>query len=103
MLLRWADTIVRLPAELSLILIKNKDSLSDGGDAMVRVSFLILMSLLLSSCAVDQQQGSDSLAQDLWDCIPNPTLADVWSCASKKKGSATAPAFETKTINQRAS
>ena len=104
MLLRWADTIVRLPAELSLILIKNKASLSDGGDAMVRVSFLILMStLLLSSCAADQQQGTDSLAQDLWDCIPNPTLADVWSCASKKKSSATAPAFETKTVNQRAS
>ena len=71
---------------------------------MVRVRFLILMStLLLSSCAADQQQGSDSLAQELWDCIPAPTVADVWSCASKKKSSVAAPAFETKTVGDRAS
>lgn len=70
---------------------------------MVRVSFLILVStLFLSACATDQQQGSESLAQDLMDCIPNPTLADVWSCASKRHGSVT-PAFETKTVAQRAS
>jgi hypothetical protein len=71
---------------------------------MVRVSFLILVStLFLSACATDQQQGSESLAQDLLDCIPNPTLADVWSCASKKQSSSTSPAFETKTVEQRAS
>ncbi len=71
---------------------------------MVRVSFLVLVStLFLSACATDQQQGSESLAQDLWNCIPNPTVADVWSCAAKKQGSATAPAFETKTVGQRAS
>jgi len=71
---------------------------------MVRVSFLILMStLFLSACATDQQQGTESLAQDLVDCIPNPTLADVWSCASKKHDPVAAPAFETKTVGQRAS
>jgi len=71
---------------------------------MVRVSLLILMStLFLSSCASDQQQGGESLAPELLDCIPNPTLADVWACVSKKKSSATAPAFETKTVDQRAS
>jgi hypothetical protein len=70
---------------------------------MVRVSFLILVStLFLSACATDQQQGSESLAQDLLDCVPSPTVADVWSCASKKHGSA-APAFETKTVEQRSS
>ena len=69
---------------------------------MVRVSFLIFVStLFLSACA--QQQGSDSLAQDLLDCIPNPTVVDLWSCASKKHGSVAAPAFETKTVAQRAS
>ena len=67
---------------------------------MVRVSLLILMStLFLSACATDQQQGSESLAPDLMDCIPNPTLADVWSCVSKKKSSAAAPAFETRTVD----
>ena len=71
---------------------------------MVRVSFLILMStLFLSACATDQQQGSDSLAQDLLDCIPNPTVVDLWACAAKKRTSVTAPAFETKTVDQRAS
>ncbi len=70
---------------------------------MVRVSFLILVStVFLSACAADQQQGSEPLAGDLWDCIPNPTLVDVWSCASKKQNSA-APAFETKTVDQRTS
>ena len=70
---------------------------------MVRVSLLILMSLFLSSCAGDQHQGSESLAPDLLDCIPNPTVADVWACVSKKKSSATGPGFETKTVDQRAS
>ena len=68
---------------------------------MVRVSFLILMStLFLSACATDQQQGNEILAQDLLDCIPNPTVVDVWTCASKKRST---PAFETKTVDQRAS
>ncbi len=71
---------------------------------MVRVSFLILVStLFLSACASDQQQGSEFLVQDLLDCIPNPTVADLWSCASKKHGSVAAPAFETKTVAQHAS
>ncbi len=71
---------------------------------MVRVSFLIVVSTLcLSACASDPQQGSESLAQDLMDCIPGPTVADIFACASKKHGSATAPAFETKTVDQRAS
>ena len=71
---------------------------------MVRVSFLILVStLFLSACATDPQQGSESFAQDLLDCIPNPTVADLWSCASKKHNSVAAPAFETKTVAQHAS
>ena len=71
---------------------------------MVRVSFLIIVStLFLSACATDQQQGSESLAQDLLDCIPNPTVADVWSCASKKQSYGTNRAFETKTEEQHAS
>lgn len=71
---------------------------------MVRVSFLIVVStLFLSACATDQQQGSESLAQDLLDCIPNPTVVDVWSCAAKKQSSGTNGAFETKTVEQRAS
>ena len=68
---------------------------------MVRVSFFILMStLFLSACAIDQQPGNEILAQDLLDCIPNPTVVDVWTCAAKKRGN---PAFETKTVGQRAS
>ncbi len=71
---------------------------------MVRVSFLIVMStLFLSACATDPQQGSESLALDLLDCIPNPTVVDLWSCASKKRSPGTAPAFETKTVEPRAS
>jgi hypothetical protein len=67
---------------------------------MVRVSFFILMStLFLSACATDQQ-GNEILAQDLLDCIPNPTVVDVWTCAAKKRST---PAFETKTVDQRAS
>jgi hypothetical protein len=30
-------------------------------------------------------------------------VVDLWSCAAKKHGSAAAPAFETKTVAQRAS
>ena len=68
---------------------------------MVRVSFFILVStLFLSACATDQQQGNEILAQDLLDCIPNPTVVDVWACAAKKRS---APAFETKIVDQRAS
>lgn len=71
---------------------------------MARVSFLILVStLFLSACVTDQQQGTEFLAQDLLNCIPNPTVADVWACASKKQNSDTAPAFETKTVDPRAS
>ena len=69
---------------------------------MVRVRFLILVStLFLSACATDQQ-GSDSLAQDLLDCIPNPTVVDLWACAAKKHGSPAAPAFETRTVERSA-
>jgi hypothetical protein len=68
---------------------------------MVRVSFFVLMStLFLSACATDPQQGSETLAQDLLDCIPSPTVADVWACAAKRQSS---PAFETKTVDQRSS
>ncbi len=71
---------------------------------MVRVSFLIIVStVFLSSCAADPQQGSNSFGQDLIDCIPNPTLVDVWSCASKTRSSVIAPAFETRTVVQPAS
>lgn len=98
---RCADTIGSLPACLSLILIKIEIRDAHGGDAMVRVSFFILMStLFLSACATDQQQGNEILAQDLLDCIPNPTVVDVWTCAAKKRST---PAFETKTVDQRAS
>ena len=99
MLRRCADTIGPLPACLSLILIKIKIRDAHGGDAMVRVSFFILVStLFLSACAT--QQGNEILAQDLLDCIPNPTVVDVWACAAKKRST---PAFETKTVDQRAS
>jgi len=68
---------------------------------MVRVSFFIVMStLFLSACAIDQQQGSDSLAQELLDCIPNPTVVDVWACAAKKRSAGAAPAFETRTVSR---
>ena len=96
-----ADAIGPLPECLSLILIQIKIRGPHGGDAMVRVSFFILMStLFLSACATDQQQGNEILAQDLLDCIPNPTVVDVWTCAAKKRST---PAFETKTVDQRAS
>ena len=101
MLRRRADAIGPLPECLSLILIQIKICGPHGGDAMVRVSFFILMStLFLSACATDQQQGNEILAQDLLDCIPNPTVVDVWTCAAKKRST---PAFETKTVDQRAS
>ena len=66
---------------------------------MVRVSILIIVSTLcLSACAADQQQqGRESLAKDIWDCIPNPSVVDVWSCASKKQSTVSQPDFETKT------
>ena len=101
MLRRRADAIGPLPECLSLILIQIEIRGPHGGDAMVRVSFFILMStLFLSACATDQQQGNEILAQDLLDCIPNPTVVDVWTCAAKKRST---PAFETKTVDQRAS
>ena len=53
---------------------------------MVRVSFFIVMStVLLCGCAAEQQ-GRHSLAKDLIDCVPKPTVADLWACASKKAG-----------------
>lgn len=67
---------------------------------MVRVVFLILVSaLFLSACASDPQQGSESLTQDLLDCIPNPTVVDLWACASRKQNPAAQPVFETKTVD----
>jgi hypothetical protein len=101
MVRRRDDTIGRLPACLSLILITIKIRDAHGGDAMVRVSFFIIMStLFLSACATDQQLGNEILAQDLLDCIPNPTVVDVWACAAKKHST---PVFETKTVDQRPS
>lgn len=71
---------------------------------MVRVSVLIVVStLFLSACAVDPQQESDSLAADLLDCIPKPTVVDLWACASKKQTSSETPVFETKTVDRTAS
>ena len=70
---------------------------------MVRVSFLILMSTLFLSACVPDQQRNDFLAQDLLDCIPNPTVLDLWACAAKKHSSAAAPAFETRTADRGAS
>ena len=69
---------------------------------MVRVSILIIVSALcLSACAADQQQeGHASLAKDLLDCIPNPSVADLWSCASKKQSTVSQPDFETKTVDR---
>lgn len=70
---------------------------------MVRVSFFILMSTsLLFGCAAEQQ-GSDSLARDVLDCVPQPTVADLWACASKKQNSATAPAPDAKETSKNAS
>ncbi len=63
-----------------------------GGCAMVRVRVLIAVStIFLASCATEQP-GGESLAQDLLDCVPKPTLADIWSCAHNKPSSATTPA-----------
>lgn len=63
---------------------------------MVRVSFFVLMSAsLLCGCAAEQQ-GGDLLARDILDCVPQPTVAGIWACASKKQESATAPAPDAK-------
>ncbi len=98
------DTIAQLLAQLPLILIKVKIRYLHGGLAMVRVSFLIVLStIFLSACASDPQQGSESFPHEVMDCIPNPTLVDVLSCASKTRGSGTMPAFETKILDERAS
>ena len=59
---------------------------------MVRVSFFVMVAMsFLCGCAAEPQ-GSDSLARDIIDCVPRPTVADLWACASKKQDSATAPA-----------
>ena len=72
---------------------------------MVRVSFFILLStLFLSACAVDQP--SDTLASDIIGCMPKPTVADIWACASGKRNGATdataeEPAADTKEASQK--
>jgi len=63
---------------------------------MVRVSFFVVMStLFLASCATEQQ-GNETLAEDLLDCMPKATLSDVLTCASQKQNAATAPAPQAK-------
>jgi hypothetical protein len=61
-----------------------------------------MSTVLLCGCAAEQQ-ASDSLARDLIDCVPKPTVADLWACASKKQDSATAPAPDSKETAKTAS
>jgi hypothetical protein len=70
---------------------------------MVRVFFLVLAPAMLLSACAGEQQASGSLAKEIVDCVPNPTLADVWSCATKKHNPDATPAAETRGAGQKTS
>ena len=61
---------------------------------MVRVSFFILLSTLFLSACATEQQPNDTLASDIIGCMPKPTVADIWACASGKRNTATDPAAD---------
>ncbi len=56
-----------------------------------------LLTIALSACASDPHSGP---GRSLVDCVPRPTLKDVWTCTSGEAETAAAPASEPKPENR---
>jgi hypothetical protein len=69
---------------------------------MVRVRLFILVPMLVLTACASDPQGRESVTKNIWDCMPQNTVADIWSCAQKQTPG-TQPAASTSASAQKPS